>query len=252
MSHFLKVLIISLILTTPVFAQNTSDVDYLPDMEDNSRAVLNDNLRRTNRRLMLLEGGIPLTSGVTGILPLANGGTASALSDPGADRILFWDESESKVDWLTIGSLLTVTTTTISADVQKKTACSFLVRSTGAGTFDETGGYDTGGDFASNNFTAPVDGRYLLSYTQQFTAATNSQNSAASVTMGGKTAYGGMYQNQASSAYPFSVTVTVILDLSATNTVTATYALDAGQSNAGVVNNDIAKSFWSGILIEED
>jgi hypothetical protein len=56
---------------------------------------------------------INLANGVTGILPLANGGTGSNLSDPGADRILFWDDSGNVVDWLSPGSTLAITATTI-------------------------------------------------------------------------------------------------------------------------------------------
>ena len=38
----------------------------------------------------------------------------AALIGPGGDTLMFWDESEGKIDWLTIGSGLTVTTTTLS------------------------------------------------------------------------------------------------------------------------------------------
>lgn len=45
---------------------------------------------------------------------LADGGTGASLTDPGADRILFWDESANAVTWLTPGSGITITGTTIS------------------------------------------------------------------------------------------------------------------------------------------
>jgi hypothetical protein len=59
--------------------------------------------------------GLPAGTGLTGQVPLANGGTAANLSDPGADRIMFWDESANAVTWLTAGSGLTITDTTITA-----------------------------------------------------------------------------------------------------------------------------------------
>jgi hypothetical protein len=37
-------------------------------------------------------------------------------ADPGADRILFWDESEDALKYLTVGTGLTITTDTIAAD----------------------------------------------------------------------------------------------------------------------------------------
>lgn len=48
---------------------------------------------------------------------LADGGTGASLSDPNADRILFWDDSAGSMDWLTVGSGLSISTTTLSATV---------------------------------------------------------------------------------------------------------------------------------------
>src|SRR3990167_9094210 len=57
----------------------------------------------------------PSASSLTSPVALADGGTGQALTDPGADRITFWDDSETKIDWLTIGTGLSITGTTISA-----------------------------------------------------------------------------------------------------------------------------------------
>jgi len=46
---------------------------------------------------------------------LADGGTGASLSDPNADRIMFWDDSGGAVDWLTVGTGLSITGTTITA-----------------------------------------------------------------------------------------------------------------------------------------
>lgn len=53
-----------------------------------------------------------------GTLSLAKGGTGAALTDPGADRILFWDDSAGAITWLTVGDNLSLTATTLSADTQ--------------------------------------------------------------------------------------------------------------------------------------
>ncbi len=58
--------------------------------------------------------GLP-TSALTGQVALANGGTGANLADPNADRIMFWDDSAGAVTWLTAGSGLSITDTTISA-----------------------------------------------------------------------------------------------------------------------------------------
>lgn len=49
-------------------------------------------------------------------LEIGAGGLADigALTDPNADRMLFWDDSAGKVDWLTAGTGLSISTTTIS------------------------------------------------------------------------------------------------------------------------------------------
>jgi hypothetical protein len=46
---------------------------------------------------------------------LADGGTGASLVDPNADRIMFWDDSAGATTWLTPGSNLTITGTTIDA-----------------------------------------------------------------------------------------------------------------------------------------
>lgn len=49
-------------------------------------------------------------------LALANGGTGSSLSDPGADRIMFWDDSAGTVTWLTAGNELEISGTSLAVD----------------------------------------------------------------------------------------------------------------------------------------
>lgn len=51
----------------------------------------------------------------SGQVALARGGTAASLTDPNADRIMFWDDSAGAVTWLAAGSGLTITDTTITA-----------------------------------------------------------------------------------------------------------------------------------------
>lgn len=46
---------------------------------------------------------------------LADGGTGASLADPNADRLMFWDDSAGSVAWLTLGTNLSITSTTINA-----------------------------------------------------------------------------------------------------------------------------------------
>ena len=50
-----------------------------------------------------------------GVVSLANGGTGAALTDPNADRILFWDDSAGSTAFLTVGTGLSISGTTLSA-----------------------------------------------------------------------------------------------------------------------------------------
>jgi len=57
--------------------------------------------------------GLALNATVTDVLDISSG-TLSA-DDPGADRIIFWDESETKLTHLTVGTGLQISGTTITA-----------------------------------------------------------------------------------------------------------------------------------------
>lgn len=77
---------------------------------------------KASATLTVLSGGtLAIASGgaltVADGLPLASGGTGASLSDPGADRLLFWDDSAGTITWLTAGTGLTLSGTTLSADV---------------------------------------------------------------------------------------------------------------------------------------
>jgi hypothetical protein len=73
-------------------------------------------------------------------IALADGGTGASLSDPGGDRILFWDDSAGVVTWLTAGSGLTITDTTLTASGGS------------GGTLNDA--YDFGGAGAGRSITA--------------------------------------------------------------------------------------------------
>lgn len=55
-------------------------------------------------------------------LPLNAGGTGASLSDPGADRLIFWDDSEGKVDWLSLGSGLSISGAALNVATAPPTA----------------------------------------------------------------------------------------------------------------------------------
>lgn len=117
--------------------------------------------------------GVNLATQVSGQLPLANGGTGANLSDPNADRILFWDDSANSVAWLEAGSGLTISGTTISATAIGDVTLSANNAFTGANTFYNSTG-QTFGTATSTQDGIILSGRAggSSSYRVTFTPAT--------------------------------------------------------------------------------
>lgn len=64
---------------------------------------------------------------------LADGGTGTSLVDPNADRIMFWDDSAGATAYLTPGTGLTITGTTIDASVGAPTTATYITQTSDAG-----------------------------------------------------------------------------------------------------------------------
>jgi hypothetical protein len=69
-------------------------------------------LARSSAGNLSIEGNLIYRAGGTDV-PLADGGTGASLVDPNADRILFWDDSESSMAFLTPGNGLEISTTNL-------------------------------------------------------------------------------------------------------------------------------------------
>ena len=70
-------IVILMLLTTGALVYAQSMVDTVPTDSSAEQAIVgfNEEVRKTARRLRSLEGGISLTTGVTGTLPVSRGGT---------------------------------------------------------------------------------------------------------------------------------------------------------------------------------
>lgn len=86
-------------------------------------------------------------------IPLGDGGIGASLSDPGADRILFWDDSAGAVTWLTAGSGLTITGTTMTASGGGSGSIVQVVQGSTTSTVDLT---SSGGTYVSSGVTATI------------------------------------------------------------------------------------------------
>lgn len=71
-------------------------------------------LARSSAGNISVEGNLVYRAGGTDV-PLADGGTGASLTDPNADRIMFWDDSAGAVTWLTASTGLSISGTTLTA-----------------------------------------------------------------------------------------------------------------------------------------
>lgn len=78
------------------------------------------------------SGTTPYIPGSTDVA-LGDGGTGASLVAPGADRILFYDSSDSKVTWLTAGTGLVISGTSLAATAGGWTQIGSTLTTTGAG-----------------------------------------------------------------------------------------------------------------------
>ena len=76
-----------IISISSVFAEEQTDV-IIDATKKEDVGLINDNFRRQSRRIQSLEDGVSLTSGVTGILPIANGGTNAATANAALNNLL--------------------------------------------------------------------------------------------------------------------------------------------------------------------
>lgn len=114
-------------------------------------------LRRSGTSVAFGAVNLAQSAAITGNLPLANGGTGASLTDPNADRILFWDDSAGAVTFLTAGTGLSISGTTITATGGSGTVTS--VSGTGSaygitlsGTVTTSGSITlSGSSYTSNN-----------------------------------------------------------------------------------------------------
>jgi len=99
-------------------------------------AASDTTIARASAGVISVEGKNVYMAGGTDVA-LADGGTGASLTDPNADRIMFWDDSAGAVDWLAPSTGLTITTTNIAVD--QTTAFAW----TGAHTWTKAGVLNT-------------------------------------------------------------------------------------------------------------
>lgn len=115
--------------------QDLTGIDELAFTDAAAAASASGRLRRNGTNLEYHDGTasrvIYKVSGTD--VTLADGGTGASLTDPDADRILFWDDSAGAVTWLTAGEGLTISATTMTAGFAAGTVMLFAQASAPTG-----------------------------------------------------------------------------------------------------------------------
>lgn len=140
---------------------------------------------------------------------LADGGTGASLTDPNADRIMFWDDSAGTVTWLTPGTTLAITGTTIN-----------VPNLSGTNTGDQT-----------ITLTGPVTGSGTGSFATTITAGAVGLSQMANVATG--TVF---YRKTAGTGAPEVQTLATLktdLGLTGTNSGDQTITLSGDVSGSG-------------------
>lgn len=106
-----------------------------------------------------IEGNVVYRAGGTDVA-LADGGTGASLTDPGADRGMFWDDSANATAYLTFLAPLTITGTNIDCDAATTSAdgCSELATSA-----ETEAGSDTGRVVTPSGLLAAFSGAKTIS-----------------------------------------------------------------------------------------
>ena len=107
------IFLISLLLV----AGAVSAYEVVESFDDKNAPVVNDELRDIDRRLR--EAKVLSSSDVSGVLPLSKGGTGEVLTDPGADRIMFWDDDQSDVAFLTPNTGIEISGTNLNVTMSQ-------------------------------------------------------------------------------------------------------------------------------------
>lgn len=132
-----------------------------------------------------------------------------SLTDPGADRIMFWDESDNALKWLTVSTGLNITTTNLTCTITQYTdslaraaiSCTAtgLTYTSASGVLSLTAGYVIP---SSTDWTDLTDsGLTTLHKHSSLTASDGSPDPALSVDAAGAVTIGSTLQAQQVTAY---------------------------------------------------
>lgn len=124
-------------------------------------------IARASAGNLTVEGNAIYRAGGTDVA-LADGGTGVSLTDPNADRILFWDDSAGQFTWLTVGTNLTITGTTIDAASGSSSGLLGVkyYNPSGNNTYviSTTSDADVDGTNLTVTFTAPASGNVICKW----------------------------------------------------------------------------------------
>lgn len=191
------------------------------------------------KTMVLYDNGTDVVDAITHLssltlgsaLPIGSGGTGAALTDPNADRILFWDDSATSVAFLEAGSGLSISGTTLSATASLATPLTVVGNATAGSEIRLPEDTDNGSNYvaikapdniASNaTLTAPAvtDTLATIGTAQTFTAAQTFQAANAIRSEAASTQDAVVIAGRAGGTSSYAITLTPA-ELAANRTLT--------------------------------
>ena len=104
--------------------------------------------------------------------------------------------------------------------------------------------FDQHGDFASDTFTAPIGGKYLLSTSVYYSGLTDATSMYIALTTSNRT-----YYHQIAPVANNSMTIVVVADMDAGDTAYVTITGTAGTKNIDIYGAASVQTYISGVLI---
>lgn len=192
----------------------------------------------SDTNITLTLGGTPtravlnatsITAGWNGQLSLGRGGTGTAMSAPGANRIMYWNNGGGSMDWLQLGTNLSITGNTLNATTSSGsvTSVGLTTGTTGTDINVSNSPITSTGNITLNIPTASASARGLLSSTN-WTTFNNKVDPSRTLTINGTT-----FDLSANRSWSIAATGTVSIV-----NITTDPDGDGSQPNTIQYNND--------------
>ena len=249
-----------------VFNEGSADVDFRVESNGNANMLFVDG----GNNAVGIKTNTPATNGqfsVRGAIATTNFGNVSGDFSDAATGSLKISHASNVVKLITDQALSLITGTSVVAmgidvtgavtkplqpsfHVVKNADQSNIATTTTVTVLWQVETYDTNGDFASNTFTAPVTGKYILTAAIRVDSADSGSNHDDFAIATSNRLYKNIYDLGGLSGDPVHWThaVNAVADMDAGDTAFVTFFQTGGTAQADI-KNDGGRTYFAGILV---